>query len=266
LFVSLSPMLFELYIAAMGEAFDQTEYGFSISGKVISGLFLADDLILIAKTAKGLKLLLNLLKKHCDLVNMSVSQPKSQIMSPADETWELLDQMGNVSLTFKQVCQYKYLGIETYGSMHKTGIKKQQQSLQTARKYKFSCNTVSRMGPDQTELGLASWNVIAVPTILYGTENIPFTETTIKEMEKIQSQLAKLLLGLPICAANICAQTDLKMKFMKQRLYEKQLKYYWTILHLPANRWVHLALLEHMRGGWSSKYLQYIQRIREGVQ
>lgn len=55
------------------------------------------------------------------------------------------------------------------------------------------------------------------------------------------------------------------IKSFRHRLYEKALKFYWRLLHLPASRWSHLALVEHMRGGWDSKYMSYIFRIREEV-
>ena len=262
---SLSPLLFAMYISEMGEDIAIATDGFAVAGKIINGLFLADDLVLVSRTAEGLKSLLALVKFHCDKLRMTVSQTKSQVISPTDEEWSLTDTSGNVTLSLEQVAEYKYLGLDMYGSMFRTGVMKQKKAIATALKYKGCCLKVSRMGPDQAQLGLSCWNNIACPSILFGTETIPFSESTIVTMDRTQSQLTKALLGLPLSAPNISANTDLSMKTFRHRLYEKALKFYWRLLNLPSERWSHRALREHMDGGWDSKYVSFILRIREEV-
>ena len=91
---------------------------------------------------------------------------------------------------------------------------------------------------------------------------IPFTEETILEIERTQSQVAKFALGLPSSAANICAQVDLGMKSFRQVLYECQLKFYIRVLQLPERFWVKQALLDHLSLRWRSPYLDYILKMR----
>ena len=91
---------------------------------------------------------------------------------------------------------------------------------------------------------------------------IPCSETNILEIEKIQSQVAKFALGLPQSSPNFCAQTELGWKSFRQVLYEKQLKFYFRILYLNENRWVHQAVQDHLSGSWQSPYLAYIYSIR----
>ena len=107
-----------------------------------------------------------------------------------------------------------------------------------------------------------TWLNLALPTILNGCEFIPFCETRIIEVEKIQSQVAKFALGLSQSSPNICAQTELGWKPFRQLLYEKQLKFYFRVLYLSKERWVHQALQEHMSGSWTSPYLANIYAIR----
>ena len=73
------------------------------------------------------------------------------------------------------------------------------------KKYNFACFYVGRTGPDVIDTVLATWSNIAVPSILSGCEMIPFSDTTIVAIERIQSQLAKRTLGLPQSTANVCA-------------------------------------------------------------
>ena len=161
-------------------------------------------------------------------------------------------------MTLKKVLQYKYLGMEVFNSMFRTGITKQHDTIKKAHNYKNGCMRVSRSGNDRAELVLCCWKNVAVPSIKWAVEFIPFTETTIKELEKTQAQMAKWILGLKQGAANICAQETLKLKFMKHQIWLAQLKFYQRVLLLPDYRWVHKALMEHFFGRWQSKYLDHI--------
>ena len=165
-------------------------------------------------------------------------------------------------MSLKQVSLYKYLGIWTYDSMYKTGVEKQKLCVKTANKYKGSCLYVSRMGPDIVDVVQCTWLNVAVPAILNGCEMIPFCDTRIEEIERIQAQVAKFALGVSVSTPNICAQTELGMKTFRQQLYERQLKFYFRVLYLPEDRWVHQALLEHLSGDWRSPYLEYISSLR----
>ena len=118
------------------------------------------------------------------------------------------------------------------------------------------------MGPDIVEVIQCTWMNVAVPAILNGCDFIPFCETHIAEIERIQAQVAKFALGLPSSAPNFCAQTELGWKPFRQMLFERQIKFYFRVLFLDDSRWVHQALLDHLSGTWSSPYLTYISDVR----
>ena len=249
----------------MSEDVALATYGFNISGMVISGLLLADELVLLARTAEGLKSLLLLVKNHCDRIKMTISQDKSEIISPDDEEWKIVNSHGETILSLKSVLEYKYLGVKMFGSMFKTGQAKQEQAVTTARRYKGACLKISREGPDTVLLARTCWSNIGVPSILWGADFIPFSESKIIEIDRLQSQLAKSLLGLPISANNVCAQESLGWKSFLHLLAEKQIKFYYRLLHLPVTRWSHLALLDHMSGQWTSPYMASMFKLRERV-
>ena len=259
---SMSPLLFALYVADLGEAINKSTHGFKVSEKIISGLFLADDLVLVAKKPEGLKSLLALTQTWCLFKDQKMSEKKSQIISPADESWEIFGRDGECIMSLKKVLQYKYLGLEVFQSMFKTGLTKQQDTIKKAHSYKNCCMKVSRSGPDTAELALCCWENVALPSIRWGVEVIPFSNTAVEELERTQSQMAKWILGLTQGAPNICAQEGLKLRFMKHQLFLVQLKFYQRVLLLPKDRWVHKALMEHFNGGWRSKYLEHIWHIR----
>ena len=158
------------------------------------------------------------------------------------------------------------LGTWTYNTMYRTIVEKQKLCVQTAQKYKSSCIHVSRMGPDVVDVVLCTWSNVAIPAILTGCEMIPFCETRISEIERIQSQVAKFALGVPGSCPNICAQTELGLKPFRQLLMECQLKYYFRALYLHEDRWVHQALLDHLSGAWSSPYTLHISNLCGSLQ
>ena len=112
------------------------------------------------------------------------------------------------------------------------------------------------------DVALCPWSNIAIPVILNGCEMIPFCETRITEIERIQGQVAKFALGIGLSSPNICAQTELGLKPFRQLLFERQLKFYFRALYLHEDRWVHQALKDHLSGDWPSPYLQYISNLR----
>ena len=228
----------------------------------MSGLLFADDIVLVTRTMEGLKTLLNKTKEGFDKLKLTISFDKSQIISPDDVDWRLVDSQIDEEKSLKQVSLYKYLGVWTYNSMNNTGLEKQKLCVQTAYKYKGSCFYVSKLGPDIVDVVNCTWLNVAIPAILNGTDVIPFCETRILEIERVQSQVAKFALGLPQSSPNFCAQTELGWKSFRQLLFERQLKFYFRVLYLKESRWVHQALLEHMSGAWHSPYLTYIHSIR----
>ena len=262
---SLSPLLFALYISDVGSDLTRSSVGFEVGNLVLSGLLFADDIVLIAKTPGDLRDLISLVNNHCVALRLEVSVEKSQVVSPDDETvWEVPgeDEHG---LSLKSVLSYKYLGTETSLLMSKTGSAKQKRCLNTAQRYRFACHYVGKTGPDMMDVVLATWNCIAMPSIMSGCEVIPFSETTIDGIERIQSLLTKRVLDLPGYAPNICAQTELGIKPFRLVLWQSQLSFYLRALQLPGSRWVSSALQDHLSGEWESPYISYITKVRSEV-
>lgn len=264
---SLSPLLFALYISDIGSSLSGSAEGFQLGGLVFSILLFADDIVLISCSFTGLESLIALVQGHCEKLKLVINPSKSKIVTPDDvDQVVLLDDDNQVVLSLAKVLSYKYLGTETTLLMSSTGSKRQQRCLATAKRYKFGCFYVGRTGPDVIDTVLATWTNIAIPSMISGCEVIPFTETTIESIERIQSQLAKHVLGLPQSAPNICAQTVLGLKPFRMVLYQHQLSFYTRVMNLPSTRWVRSVLSDHLNGDWISPYIVYIAKIRQKLQ
>jgi exonuclease III len=262
---SMSPILFALYMSDLGWALTRSDHGFLVSGLKICSLFYADDIVLVDSSISRLKELIYLVKKHCDALNMSISISKSNVVSPSQDDVTVVDQYGEENLTLERVSMYKYLGLEMYKTMHKTCSEKQKKSILTAKRYKGACVNISHRGPDVSVLASCLWTNVAIPAILFGCESVPFSDTTISNINRIQSQLAKVMLGLPVSVHNFVAQTELGFEHFGHRLWETQLKFCHRWLGLPDTRWPKLAIMEHMSGVWKSPYWEYINKIKTEI-
>ena len=149
--------------------------------------------MLISKTADGLKRLFKIVKSHCDqlLLEINTGKGKSEVISPDGNDLDLLGDYGSLELSLKQVLQYKYLGLEMTSSILRTGIMKQKKCVNTASKYKFACFYLGKQGPDVTDVTLATWSSIAIPTIMFGCESIIFKNDIINSLERIQAHSDK---------------------------------------------------------------------------
>ena len=98
--------MFALYISGVGNDITISNLGFQIGSVCISGLLFADDLVLVARSAEGLRSLLSLVKSKFDALRLTINAKKSEIISAEEGSWDLLGSDLKVEMTLKQVAQY----------------------------------------------------------------------------------------------------------------------------------------------------------------
>ena len=261
---SLSPMLFALYIVDMSRDLVASRQGVTLHRVCISVILFADDIVLVGSTVQGLQLLQDIVQHHCNIMKMKLSISKSKVMSYCDRRWELRDG-DEVLGCFDATMQFKYLGVETSLCPGKGARAMQKRALDLAKSYKGACLRIARDGPDIVDLALSLWQNIAIPSVLYGCESVPFSKQTMVDVARQQSCIGKFTLGLPSCAPNISSFTILGIKPFKHLLYSAQLKFYVRLSKQGDERWSKDALLDHLVGGWSSPYLKLLLNIKNEV-
>ena len=166
--------------------------------KCISCLFFADDIALIARDADGLCLLLNIVQKHCKDMDLKLSIKKSKVMSTTQDLWELFDG-DTVIGTLDKVLTYKYLGVELKLNPRKSAKVMMEKARSSALSYKKACLSLDYDGPDNVDLTLCLWLNVAMPSILFGCEVVPFSQAIIDDIDRFQSALGKFTLAcLPV--------------------------------------------------------------------
>ena len=261
---SLSPILFALYLSDLGFDLMNSTQGFMLMDTRISALFFADDLVLLARSSKGLNELLLLVYNHCKILKLKISV-KSKVVSSNSNSGIVADQFGDEILSLDRVSMYKYLGIETFSSMYRTCVDKQKKCILTARRYKGACANISFKGPDVSFLAPVLWSSVAMKAILFGCECIPFSKSNIKTLNQLQSQMCKTILGLPSPVPNFVAQTELGIDHFCYQLWLMQLNSCLRWMDLPPTRWAFLAMQEHLSLKWRSPYWKYICDIKQEI-
>ena len=245
-----------------GRALEATGEGFLLGGVRIPALLFADDLLLCASSPVGLRVLLDVSEREARAVKAVISEKKSMVISRAITTWDLHDKKGEVYNSLDKVLSYKYLGLEVFNTMSRVSTAKQKKCVQAAVRYRGATKYLSRQGPDVVDLSVVAWRRQAVPAVIFGTENIIFSNTTIEALERAQGAWARNTLNLPQACPGVAAQLLLGAPTFKQMIYTLQLKAFLRLTQLPSTRYAAHALLEHEVGGWKSPYLENMAKIQ----
>ena len=220
-----------------------------------------DDIVLIARTAEGLRELLALVQHHCLDLKMKIAVSKSKVLSKSMDLWELFEG-DEVAGCLDKVLRFKYLGMESELSPPKGALAMRHRALSIARRYKAACLRVARDGPDATDVAMCTWLNVAIPSITYGCEVVPFNETCLGELNRLQMGVGKNVLGLSVCAPHTAVEALLALRTFKEVVFSIQLKFFVRIKMQDDTRWSKDAFLDHLLGGWDSPYLKMIYDVK----
>ena len=219
-----------------------------------------DDIVCMARTPEGLHTLMWIVSSHCSAMKMNVSVSKSKVMTGSQDAWEVFSGE-EVTGVLDRVIHFKYLGVESMLSPARAADMMKKRALSLARRYKAACMHVGRSGPDTVEVALMTWRCIAIPSITFGCEYVPFSDTAIDDIDRMQSAVAKDMLGLPVSAPNVTAQVILGLKTFRHKLYQIQLKYFLRVNNMEKGRWCKDAMDLHILGKWVSPYMMNMTKI-----
>ena len=71
---------------------------------------------------------------------------------------------------------------------------------------------------DRVEVASMIWNNVAIPAFMYGADAVPISAECIKELDVIQNQLGKVLLGLLLSTGNPVVAVELGWKPFQLRV------------------------------------------------
>ena len=129
---------------------------------------------------------------------LTLSEIKSKTMEYNASTGKMkFSGVGTApNLELEKVLVFKYLGIPLSVSPYGLFKAFNNHARSKAQNYLHSVLTLVRTGPDRSELAHTLWSLCALPSILYGCEIIPMTQSTINEIERCQSLVGKFILQI----------------------------------------------------------------------
>ena len=218
----------------------------------------------MARDAKGLKELLRIVERHCDSLKLRLSVSKSKVLSGAEDLWELHEGKEVVG-ELEKVLQFKYLGVQTSLSPSKGAAAMRKRATVCANRYRAACLRLARDGPDVVDVCTTLWRNIAIPSITFDCESVPFFKSTFEELQRHQVAVGKFALGLPASAPNVSVEALLKFDPVKAIIYRAQLKFFVRLMEQSSDRWSKDALIDNLSGEWRSPYLAYISSIKQEI-
>ena len=192
--------------------------------------------------------------------HLCVSETKSKIMTYDSTTGKTLFP-GSVeipSLTLEAVCSFKYLGIPLNFTPRNFFKDFNQQVRTRAQHYLSSVLSLAKTGPDRSTLAHTLWCRCALPSILYGTEIMPLTDSTIAEVERCNTVVGKFILQIPRSSANTAAYIDAGLQPISYLIAEKVLMYASSIMSKSSSYWPKIAMKVNLADGSLSPYTRYL--------
>ncbi|MCP4976598.1 MAG: hypothetical protein GY931_10590 [Maribacter sp.] len=188
----LSPILFAIYIAELGDRLAKSNLGVRINNKKIPGMFFADDMMLVGSQT-DLKALLAIVDEYAQQFKIEFSGKKSSIIplnGPIREyrKWKLgvmnISESVSEEIFMEEENEGRYLGVTI---SRKGSIFKPQWELAIQKAWRGAglVGLLVRRCSNPLTILKPLWQSYILPAVLYGTEMLDFNKDFIEKIDKI---------------------------------------------------------------------------------
>ncbi|KAJ4441949.1 hypothetical protein ANN_11813, partial [Periplaneta americana] len=193
---------------------------------------LADDQLVIAASEDGLQKLIYELQITASNYNLTISPTKTKILAFQGKTQVRCKILINDNIV-EQVRDFKYLGCE----IGNTRELDQQRKLQN---FNQICGTIKRtlLNKTRKETILKFYKVLAVPSLLYGSECWTLTENQKHKIEVSEMRFLRSVAGYRRTDRqyNETIRDELNIFNLNNKIKEYQEKYYEHVQRMPEYR------------------------------
>ena len=262
---NLSAILFVLYMSELGNRLRRAGVGIELTENLLlSFLKFADDILLLSGLWSEMMFLVRIVEKWCVDFKMVISVIKTKVVTPSNVyPWKIMNLLTNAYEDVEKLEQFKYLGLLQKFGANATISCNAINKLEKANMYKRNILRIKRLIPDRVDVYLAMWKNIALPSILYGLEAIPFDRIQEEKLEQIQISLGKCILGVRDSTANVVVYSELGLKPVSLLISERKIRFVLTILgnSYKGSELVKLIMNEHLSEKNSPFYTDLGRRL-----
>ena len=215
-----SPLLFVNVVNFIIDILVQKKIGFRNRDIEVPCLFFADDGLLLAQSVNEMSKLIQVLERGANEVGLKMNRSKSQLLVYGQTIDS--DNIEKINIT----SSIKYLGVEISTErdifhQHKVGRLNESKRLcnLTYSVIERCCNKIM--------IGKTYWEVVVLPSLLYGSAVINWSKTEIECLQRSEDDVWRKVLGAPGYAPLVAMRGDVgastilardiksKMKFVK---------------------------------------------------
>ena len=243
----MSPILFSLFINGLAREINEKGKGVDVGGRRVRLLMYADDIVLLAESARDLQNMLDVVTAYSRRwrFRLNPKKGKSEVMifgkkpRNKDRKWWLADE------EIGETCMYKYLGIELRSGL---SFKHYKEKIVTEARKRMML--VWAMGMREGMLGVKdcvrAWQALVRPVLEYGA--VVWGDVKWEQAEQVQREMGKIILRCSSKMANEVVLGELGWWTLKGRRDFLTLNYWGKIVggwHLHVLSITSITLVAH---------------------
>ena len=232
-----SPIFFSIFINELIKEFQNSNAGIKIGDRIISSLFFADDIVLLA-TKDQLQLFLDVLSKFAHKWRLRVNLDKTKVVIFDPKCNSLSKEKFYYDHHLVQVVnKYLYLGVVFTSDLKWQG---HIQHLIGKGKDKSHhlINTLLRYRNISTEAKINIWNSLVRPVLEYGSGIWWSNKLQSQTIERLQLKAFKSALGVSSKTSDVALRLELGLMRLEIRRKIVMLKWLGKISKMPNHRLV----------------------------
>ena len=233
---------------------------------IIPILLFADDIFLAARTKEELQILLGIVLKYFKDHKMAISTTKAKLFISAPDKREIsfIGDDEDSPLRLEIVSTFKYLGVRLGSQPYKMFTDFNSHISKKCDMFHHNILSLTKTRFERSFMAITMWKQIALPSLLYGTECIPLTQTTINKIETTQNKIGKFALQVPPSSCNLQVIIDAGLLPVRYVICQRVLQYANKLKNKPRHNLASVCYEIALKKN-SDRFCQYVDSQLEMI-
>ena len=253
----MSPILFAIYLADLGKEIERSKLGIQIgpteNTDVVSGIFFADDMVLIGKNHENLRKLLKMVGDYAQKWKTEFSAEKSVVLPlnepiQTERKWKFgrkyISETDIAGIQISDSDKIKYLGFQIRQDKWDIYHKHKEQLPHRLESQIWKTIIPATNTARKIVYGAKIWEVYMVPKITHGISATTLTKKQIDKIAKVEREFLRTLLQVGRQTAIVGLYGEVELLPIERVLDRNWINYYVHLKKLPEDRLVKKVILE----------------------